>query len=114
MKNHWLERVSGVADKIFDAQLDLALGHYAEKQTDEGSVKVYKRSPDAKSLHWIMKQIWGKANNLSLPEDNPDQQDDEEQMRSIRWAIDCALPNRSREKEMKSARAHRSPQEATP
>jgi len=99
MKNRWLDRVYGVADKIFDAHLDLALGHYAETQPADGAVRVYKRSPDARSLHWIMEQVWGRAgdpvqsNEVCTNENEPLS---EEMQRSINQAIDFAFPNRKR------------------
>lgn len=61
MQKRWVDRIWEEADKFFDAQRDLALGHYKEVLTNEGRVKVYRKSPDARSLQWMFEQIWGKA-----------------------------------------------------
>lgn len=96
MRNRWLERVHDKADPIFDVHLDLALGYYTETQASEGVVRVYKRPPDARSLHWIMEQVWGKASSLIQPQATPDQEEDgqisEELQRSISRAIQYAMP----------------------
>lgn len=61
LKRKWLGRVNKIADKIFDAHEDSALGHYREVQTPDGKVKVYKKPPNPMSLEWMMEHIWGKA-----------------------------------------------------
>lgn len=62
LKKRWLARVAKVADKIFDAHLDSALGHFKEVKTPDGGVKVYKTSPNSGDLQWLQEHIWGKAN----------------------------------------------------
>lgn len=61
LKNRWLQRTNKIADQIFDAHQDLALGHYTEIMTEDGKVRVYKKSPNPASLEWIMEHIWGRA-----------------------------------------------------
>lgn len=98
MKNRWLQRVHEVADPIFNAHLDLALGHYTETVTPEGVQRVYKRPPDARSLQWIMEQVWGRSVDSTGLQDIPEVADNsimtEELQRSIDWAVRCALPRR--------------------
>lgn len=61
MKSRWIERIDREADKFFDAQRDVALGHYKEVTTPEGEKRVYKKSPNPFALEWIFEHIWGKA-----------------------------------------------------
>lgn len=94
MKQQWLEKVRTAADRIFDAQLDLALGHFAQVNGPEGPVRVYKRSPDGRSLQWIMEHVWGKAHESMSLQNEPELNEEipEETMRDIRRAINLGLP----------------------
>ncbi len=117
MKQRWLEKINASADKIFNAHLDLALGCYTETQTTEGVTRVYKRPPDARSLHWIMEQVWGKAGDPIHQEDGKEQPEDEELseelQRSINQAIEYAIPMSRRVKSTASCRPLRSPMQKT-
>ncbi len=105
MKKRWIERVHGVADKIFDAHLDLALGAHTEKETPEGLIRVYKRSPDARSLQWIMEQVWGKADVPGNANDTDGERENddlpEETQKSLEWAVRCAFPSSEYNSKMK-------------
>lgn len=62
MRRRFLERCYRDADKIFDAQMKLALGHWqALKGPDGQIIDVALKPPDAHALSWIMDQMWGKA-----------------------------------------------------
>ncbi len=61
MKKEWIEQVHQEANRIFRAQLDLALGHYREVRTAQGVIRVYKQPPNARAIEWILEQVWGKA-----------------------------------------------------
>ncbi|GEM_PF-4165870 len=62
MQKRWLKKVSKHGDKIFEAHLDLALGHHKVETLPDGTIiRVYKTSPDGKSLAWMQEQVWGKA-----------------------------------------------------
>jgi hypothetical protein len=62
LQRTWLKRVHRLADRIFDAHEDLALGHYKEVTLPDGTTtRVYKKSPDGNSLRWMMEHIWGLA-----------------------------------------------------
>ncbi len=96
MKNRWFTRIHNDADAIFDAHLTLAVGCYIEKQTPDGIQKVYKRPPDARSLQWIMEQVWGKPSEPSGLQDVPEEADSavitKEMQRDIDRAIKYAVP----------------------
>lgn len=98
MKNRWFQLINDEADAIFQAQLTLALGCYAEKQTPDGVQRVYKRPPDAKSLQWIMEQVWGRPSQPSDLEDVSEQDAEpelsEETQRDIERAVKFACPAR--------------------
>jgi len=50
------------AHELFDAKLDLAKGHFVYvKDGITGEMRVYKKSPDGKSIEWILEQTIGKA-----------------------------------------------------
>ncbi len=61
LKTRWLELVDENAESIFAAHFSLALGHYKEVQTPDGTVRVYKTSPHGASIEWMLEHIWGKA-----------------------------------------------------
>lgn len=62
MQKRWLDRIHSEADKVFDAHIAAALGHYAERTLADGeTVIVYKKSPNPLALEWIMEHVWGKA-----------------------------------------------------
>lgn len=61
MKRRFLERTHKIADRIFQAHEDLALGHLVTITTPEGEMRVYKKSPDGASLRWMLEHIWGQA-----------------------------------------------------
>lgn len=61
LKRRWLERINEVADQIFDAHLDLALGHFKTVKTPDGTYRLYKKSPSGLDLQWMQEHIWGKA-----------------------------------------------------
>lgn len=61
LKMRWLSRVEKEADRIFDAHMELALGHFREIKLPTGEVRVYKKSPDGGSLRWLQEHIWGLA-----------------------------------------------------
>lgn len=50
MRKRWLDRVYEEADKIFEAQLDLALGYYREVDLHNGSIRLYERPPNGKAI----------------------------------------------------------------
>ena len=111
MKQQWLEKIKTAADRIFDAQLDLALGHLAQANGPGGSIRVYERSPDGKSLQWIMEQVWGKAENTNPVEEAPSSGNvedilDEEGIRLFEQAIRFALPNQKPYQHSKPARSY--------
>lgn len=99
MKNRWFQRIHDQADAIFDAHLTLAVGCYAEKQTSDGVQRVYKRPPDARSLQWIMEQVWGKPSETNGLQDDSKETDNsamtEEIQRDIEQAVKFALPRNS-------------------
>src|SRR3990167_264521 len=55
------KRIAAKADKYYDAIEDLALGHFVEITTADGTVKVYKKSPDPKSLQIVTDRGFGRA-----------------------------------------------------
>ncbi len=61
MKMRWLQRTNEMADKLLEAQMDLALGSYVETPTPTGEIRVYKRNPDRRAIEWLLEQVWGKA-----------------------------------------------------
>lgn len=61
LKRKWLERINLIADKIFDAHEDSALGHFQQVMGQDGKVRVYKKPPNPMSLEWMMEHIWGRA-----------------------------------------------------
>ncbi len=50
MKKDWLQQVHKEAERIFRAQLDLALGQYREVKGAEGVIRVYKQPPNARAI----------------------------------------------------------------
>lgn len=62
MRKRFLDRCYKEADKIFDAQMRLALGHWQAIKGPDGSViDVALKAPDSHALSWIMEQMWGRA-----------------------------------------------------
>lgn len=53
--------VEANAEKILEAQLDLALGVYEQKEDAMGNVKIYKRRPDGFALGAMVDQVIGRA-----------------------------------------------------
>lgn len=64
MKAKYVERASKMADELFDAQVDLALGHFTEQDSESGSIKVYKKSPDGSAIKDILDRSQGKAKEV--------------------------------------------------
>mgnify|MGYP001561288696 CR=1 FL=1 len=97
MQKRWVDRIWEEADKFFDAQRDLALGHYKEVTTPQGVVRVYKRSPNARSLQWMFEQIWGKAPQYIELEVEEEAKIEltEETERALRAAMAHAIPKTS-------------------
>ena len=68
MRKRWLDRIYQEADKVFEAQLDLALGYYREADSSNGPIRLYERPPNGKAIQWILEQIWGKAEEIKPAE----------------------------------------------
>ena len=62
IKKQLVELAHEKTPELFDAQLDLALGHYRE---DPELGRVYLQPPDPKAIQWLLNQVIGKAMNQS-------------------------------------------------
>lgn len=98
IKRRWLACIEPIADSIFQAQLDLALGSYNEVDTPQGKQRKYTRLPDGKAVQWILEQVLGKASQ-SVSDDTDEKTDTNEynlspeQKKSIERAIEFAMPS---------------------
>lgn len=96
MNEQWLKNTCGIADRLFVAQLDLALGVYTVKTTPNGQERIYQRPPDGKAIQWMLEQIWGKApRSIEIETEEKAEQDphlSEEALASIEKAISYILP----------------------
>lgn len=96
LKMRWLTRVEQIADLLFDAHQQLALGHFVEELSPAGErIRIYRKSPDRGALEWMQEHIWGLApQTFNL---NAQVQDDRaystpEQDRALERALAYALP----------------------
>lgn len=102
MRMRWLQRTNEMADKLLEAQMDLALGSYAETPTPSGEIRVYKRNPDRRAIEWLLEQVWGKAPQSESPEEKEENVDilskpiSKEMRASLDRAISFAIPQSRR------------------
>lgn len=61
MRGRFIQLMSENADSIFHALLDLAHGHFVERETPAGVVRIYRKSPDVNALSWMLEHVWGRA-----------------------------------------------------
>lgn len=59
------------------AQVRKALGHYQERETDDGEIEVYTTPPDNTMLIWLGKQYLGQRDKADLDVDVTKLSDDE-------------------------------------
>lgn len=60
-KREYVAMIKTKAKELFEAQFDLAVGHFEEKEDALGNVKVYKRRPDNFTLTAMIDQMIGRA-----------------------------------------------------
>ncbi len=98
LQARFLQRVEKIADKVFDAHEALALGHYVEVHTEDGQIRVYKKSPNGEALRWMQEHVWGLAPlKIDLEAHiEVEQTLTDEQRRAIQSALAYALPANKR------------------
>lgn len=84
LRNLLMQKVAEHFDDLYEAKIALAKGHFVQVTDPEtNDIRVYKKSPDGKSIEWLLDQAIGKPTQHQTVE--------------FEGEIDCSLSKRALE-----------------
>ncbi len=84
LRNQLMQKVADHFDDLYEAKIALAKGHFVQVTDPEtNEIRVYKKSPDGKSIEWLLDQAIGKPT--------------QHQTFEFEGEIDCSLSKRALE-----------------
>lgn len=60
MRKKIVETVNKNLTPLLEAKMDLALGHYEEREDKDGAIRVYQKAPDGPAIQYLLNQSVGK------------------------------------------------------
>ena len=70
MRRTIVERIAERLEPLLDAKFDLALGHYRIGSVKNGTIRIYRVSPDGNAIQYLFNQAIGKpTETIKVDED---------------------------------------------